>query len=64
VSHLASAVGARGVALFGPTDPRRWGPVCPGVRALALEPWSSVDEAPPVSAIDAVERELDVSLTR
>jgi ADP-heptose:LPS heptosyltransferase len=64
VSHLASAVGARGVALFGPTDPRSWEPVCLGVRALALEPWSSIDADPPASAIDAVERALDVSLTR
>ncbi len=63
VSHLASAVGARGVALFGPTDPRRWGPVCPRVRALALEAWSTADEDPLAGAIDAVERTLDVSLT-
>ena len=25
-THLAAAMGARVVALFGPTDPRRWGP--------------------------------------
>jgi ADP-heptose:LPS heptosyltransferase len=27
VSHLAAAVGASGVAIFGPTDPARWRPV-------------------------------------
>ena len=27
VSHLAGGVGARGVALFGPTEPRRWRPL-------------------------------------
>ena len=27
VSHLAAAAGARGVALFGPTDPERWRPL-------------------------------------
>jgi ADP-heptose:LPS heptosyltransferase len=26
ISHLAGAVGARGIALFGPTAPRRWRP--------------------------------------
>jgi len=27
VSHLASAAGARGIVLFGPTDPARWRPL-------------------------------------
>ena len=27
VSHLAAASGARGVAIFGPTDPARWHPI-------------------------------------
>jgi heptosyltransferase-3 len=27
ISHLAAAAGARGVVLFGPTDPRRWHPL-------------------------------------
>ncbi len=27
VSHLAGAVGARGIVLFGPTDPRQWRPL-------------------------------------
>ncbi|MFZ0886937.1 MAG: glycosyltransferase family 9 protein, partial [Candidatus Binataceae bacterium] len=26
-SHLAAATGARGVVLFGPTDPDRWRPL-------------------------------------
>jgi ADP-heptose:LPS heptosyltransferase len=34
ISHLAGAVGARGVVLFGPTDPRRWRPL--GRRLVAL----------------------------
>jgi hypothetical protein len=34
VSHLAGAVGAAGIVLFGPTDPRRWRPV--GTRLLPL----------------------------
>jgi ADP-heptose:LPS heptosyltransferase len=34
VSHLAGAVGAAGVVLFGPTDPRRWRPVAGRLVAL------------------------------
>ena len=33
-SHLAAAVGARCVLLFGPTDPAVWAPANPGVRVL------------------------------
>jgi hypothetical protein len=35
ITHLAAAVGTRVVALFGPTDPRIWGPRGPRVRVLA-----------------------------
>lgn len=34
ISHLAALVGARGVALFGPTDPRAWRPLGDGIRVL------------------------------
>ncbi|MBO0752131.1 MAG: glycosyltransferase family 9 protein, partial [Bradyrhizobiaceae bacterium] len=30
VTHLAAATGCPTVALFGPTDPRQWGPVPAG----------------------------------
>ena len=55
-SHLAAAVGARGVALFGPTDPECWRPISDGLRSLRLEPWSGCDDAASGDAIDAVER--------
>ncbi len=46
-SHLAAAVGAPGVALFGVTDPARWRPVGPGgesqVRVLRREPLDSIE---------------------
>jgi ADP-heptose:LPS heptosyltransferase len=32
VSHLAAAVGASGVVIFGPTDPARWRPLSAGGR--------------------------------
>ena len=34
LSHLAGFVGARGVALFGPTDPVQWRPLGAGMRVL------------------------------
>src|SRR5262245_10416421 len=34
VSHLAGAVGARGVVVFGPTDPARWRPLSSRLVAL------------------------------
>jgi ADP-heptose:LPS heptosyltransferase len=34
VSHLAGAVGARGVVVFAATDPRRWRPLSPAMVAL------------------------------
>ena len=63
ISHLAAAVGAFGVALFGPTDPRSWRPLSRRMRAMTLEPWSGIGEAAPERAIHAVERELDVAST-
>jgi heptosyltransferase-3 len=45
VSHLAAAVGASGVVLFGPTDPARWRPLSAGGRIdiIRREPIDSVD---------------------
>lgn len=34
ISHLAAAAGARGVLLFGPTDPAVWAPPTPRMRIL------------------------------
>lgn len=36
ISHLAGAVGARGIVIFGPTQPRRWRPL--GTSLVALAP--------------------------
>jgi hypothetical protein len=34
MSHLAGAVGARGVAVFGPTRPQRWRPLSPAIAPI------------------------------
>ena len=47
VSHLAAATGARGVLLFGPTDPAMWAP--PTARATVLR------RGPEVAAISIAE---------
>jgi ADP-heptose:LPS heptosyltransferase len=33
-THLAAALGVPTVALFGPTDPDRWGPIGPSVSTI------------------------------
>jgi len=47
VSHLAAALGAPTVAVFGPTDPAVWAPLGPRVAAVAPQnddDWPTVDE--------------------
>jgi ADP-heptose:LPS heptosyltransferase len=63
VSHLAAAVGASGVAIFGPTDPARWRPNGPRgdaqIRVLRREPIDSVDVREVADALSKfVERRL------
>ena len=58
VSHLAGAVGARGAALFGPTDPELWRPLSPRITSLRLVAWHGSESAAPLSTIDAVDDAL------
>src|SRR5579862_5202316 len=55
VSHLAAAVGAPGVVIFGPTDPARWRPMGPGgeesIRVLRREPIDSIEVGEVADAI-------------
>jgi heptosyltransferase-3 len=52
VSHLAAAVGASGVAIFGPTDPARWRPQGSGrIAVLRREPIDSIEVREVVDAL-------------
>jgi len=61
VSHLAAAVGACGVALFGPTDPALWRPLSPRIMSLRLEPWAEADEDAPAASLECVWSALESS---
>ena len=39
--HLAAAVGTATVAIFGPSDPRRYAPLAPTSRVVRAELWCS-----------------------
>jgi len=60
VSHLAAAVGASGVVIFGPTDPARWRPLGSGqIIILRREPIDSVETHDVADALSKfVERRL------
>lgn len=58
VSHLAAAAGARGIALFGPTEPDLWRPLSAKLCALRPRSWTKLDEPPAEETISSVNREL------
>lgn len=61
VSHIAAAVGSAVVAIFGPTNPRRYRPIGERVRVLCpLESWEIGDSDLRVPST----RRLDVSIQR
>jgi ADP-heptose:LPS heptosyltransferase len=51
VSHLAAAVGAAGVVIFGPTDPARWRPIGSRIEILRGEPIDSIEVEEVVEAL-------------
>ena len=59
MSHLAAAAGARGVALFGPTDPQCWRPLSARIESIRLDPWIECDRPASHDAVDRVARALD-----
>ncbi len=61
-SHFAAAVGARGVALFGASDPECWRPLSSRMRVLRPDPWSSGDDAPAASTVDEVWNALSAAI--
>lgn len=63
VSHLAAASGARGAAIFGPTDPALWRPLSDRIVSHRLLRWSECGEAAPPNSVDAVDRALALAMT-
>jgi ADP-heptose:LPS heptosyltransferase len=51
VSHLASASGARGLVLFGPTDPARWRPLG-DVKLIHRDPLDTLPVAEVLAALE------------
>jgi ADP-heptose:LPS heptosyltransferase len=51
VSHLASASGARGLVLFGPTDPARWRPLG-DVKVIRRDPLDGLPVAEVAAALE------------
>jgi ADP-heptose:LPS heptosyltransferase len=61
VSHLAAAVGASGVVIFGPTDPARWRPLGSGtINVLRREPLDSINVH---EVADAISKFVEQRLT-
>jgi ADP-heptose:LPS heptosyltransferase len=56
VSHLAAAAGARGVVLFGPTDPSRWRPLG-AIAVLHHEPLDALGVESVLMALQSVARD-------
>ncbi len=68
VMHVACAVGARTLAVFGPTDPVRWAPRCPGLDVVRAKDGNLRDLTPEMVAgraldllksVDWAERDLE-----
>jgi len=44
ITHLASVLGVPAIALFGPTNSRRWRPIGPRTKVIQGQPWPAIDE--------------------
>lgn len=65
LSHLAGAVGARGVALFGPTSPRQWRPLGGALSVLRNESCREHQpSAPGISLTEIPVEEVQTALLR
>lgn len=56
VSHLAAAAGARGVVLFGPTDPARWRPLG-DITIVRGEPLATLPLATVAAAVRTIKKQ-------
>lgn len=55
-THLAAQLGVATVALFGPTDPRVWGPRGPAVTIIAPRRLRAMDWLPVEAVVEAIAR--------
>ncbi len=61
-THLAAALGASTVAIFGPSDDRQWRPIGPNVTVVRGEKSSDVDAPGPFPSVEQVMRAVRVKL--
>lgn len=65
VSHLAGAVGARGVVLFGPTDPQNWRPLGGSLSVLQNAAYrAKMPNVPGISLLEVSAEEVIAALLR
>jgi ADP-heptose:LPS heptosyltransferase len=65
LSHLACAVGARGVVLFGPTSPRQWRPLGGALSVLRNEAYRECrPDIPGISLAEIPVEKVQTALAR
>ena len=65
ISHLAGAVGARGIVLFGPTRPQQWRPLGGSLSVIHNAPYrAALPHVPGISLAEIPHENVLVSLAR
>lgn len=65
ISHLAGAVGARGVVVFGPTRPSQWQPLAGNLSVIQNVPYRAVrPQEPGISLVEVSYEDVRAALLR